>query len=377
MYIFTFFVCIFIAVCLRCGAIGVKHSFYTKERRYCSMACARGFNTTVTGNQKQKQEKMMKQEDTIDDNSDVEIKENVTFRFKMGNISDDSPMLYRDLIPLEEVPQIPKPNRLPSPCPQDEKIETVRRRPSEINSYDWSAKLNEPNFIAAPVTCFKHAPGYEVWLNIGIGMKVEVENTDCDNNEDATGFIPHSFWVGTVLKICGYKALIRYEGFDRDPSHDFWVNLCTAEVHPVGWCATRGKPLIPPKSIENKYKDWKQFLVKRLSGARTLPSTFYNKINDSSKSRFRCGLHLEVVDKNRISQVKLALVHRIVGKRLFVKYFDSDSSDGFWCHEDSPLIHPVGWAAAVGHNLAAPTDYLERMQGTKKKYKYKHKSIFQ
>lgn len=30
-----------IAVCEKCGAIGVKHAFYTKERRFCSRACAR------------------------------------------------------------------------------------------------------------------------------------------------------------------------------------------------------------------------------------------------------------------------------------------------------------------------------------------------
>ena len=32
------------AVCEKCGAIGVKHSFYTKERRFCSQACAKSFN---------------------------------------------------------------------------------------------------------------------------------------------------------------------------------------------------------------------------------------------------------------------------------------------------------------------------------------------
>lgn len=271
-------------------------------------------------------------------------------------------VLYRDLLPEDGIPQIPKAEHLPSPCPQDDKIITVRRKPSEFyNSYDWNAQLSDAGFFAAPVTCFQHAPGYDLWANIGVGMKVEVENTDCDTQGMPQGTFPHSFWVATVLRLCGYKALLRYEGFDTDSSHDFWVNLCSSEVHPVGWCATRGKPLIPPRTIENKYNDWKDLLVKRLSGARTLPSTFYNKINDSLKSRFRPGLQLEVVDKNRISQVRLATVHKIVGKRLLVRYFDAPDDNGFWVHEDSPLIHPVGWATTVGHNLSAPQDYLERM----------------
>lgn len=32
---------IFTAVCENCGAIGVKHSFYTKLRNYCSQACVK------------------------------------------------------------------------------------------------------------------------------------------------------------------------------------------------------------------------------------------------------------------------------------------------------------------------------------------------
>lgn len=335
------------------------------------MACARGFDS-FTGSEKkgdydqdldyspQRTDKKSK--------SDIESEilssklYNPNFRFKMSPENEDDPMLYRDFIPQEEVPQIPNAARLPSPCPQDEKIQSVRRKQSEFyNSYDWTQLLNDKKFNAAKVACFSHAPGFDTFSNIGVDMKVEVENTDCDNHGINVA-VPHSFWVGTVLQISGYKALIRYEGFDQQSTNDFWVNLCSAEVHPVGWCATRGKPLIPPRTIEKKYKDWKDFLVKRLSGARTLPSTFYNKINDSLKSRFRIGLNLEVVDKNHISQVKLATVHKIVGKRLYVRYFDGSDDNGFWCHEDSPLIHPVGWASAVGHNLAAPTEYLERVQ---------------
>lgn len=134
-----------------------------------------------------------------------------------------------------------------------------------------------------------------------MGMKVEVENTDCDEVCEA---FPDSFWVATVLRISGYRALLRYEGFGHNADKDFWVSLCSNDIHPVGWCATIGKPLIPPNSkttllflfqnlqsfsfhkiinpflsaIANKYKDWKDFLMKRLTGARTLPTNFYNKV---------------------------------------------------------------------------------------------------
>lgn len=42
---------------------------------------------------------------------------------------------------------------------------------------------------------------------------------------------------------------MRFEGFGNESTYDFWINLCTQDVHPVGWCATVGKPLVPPKSM--------------------------------------------------------------------------------------------------------------------------------
>jgi len=61
--------------------------------------------------------------------------------------------------------------------------------------------------------------------------------------------------VSVVLLFSGYKARMRYEGFAADSSMDFWINLCSKNVYPVGWCAANGKPLVPPKceskEIEN------------------------------------------------------------------------------------------------------------------------------
>lgn len=434
---FVCFSIVFAAVCERCGAIGVKHSFYTKERRFCSMKCARGdfvmmqmqakevlrqndgdkpqfLNdklsttaatesalvttttaaavTTTTARVNTPRAITMNElkEMSQGSNSPIDIEAQLkasqckipNYRFKLsmngddntsnGNgshslfdgmsVDDSGHVLYRDIMFEEELPQIPKGSLLPPLCPQDEKIITVRRKPSEfLNSYDWMPQLSNPNFCAAPVTCFSHAPGYDVWSMVNGGMKVEVENTDCDTPELKQGMSPHSFWVATVLRLCGYKALLRYEGFDDDSSHDFWVNLCSSEVHSVGWCAERGKPLIPPRTIENKYS-WRKYLEENLTNALTLPTTFYNKINESSKSRFRVGLQLEVVNKNRISEMRLCKIHKIIGKRLLVRYFDAPEDNGFWVHEDSPLIHPVGWSTDVGHNLSAPPDYMRRMQ---------------
>ena len=110
------------------------------------------------------------------------------------------------------------------------------------------------------------------WGNIMVDMKVELEDSDAD---PIPGVFNTAFWVATVLRISGYKVMFRYEGFGQDGTKDFWMNLCSEKVHPVGWCATKGRPLIPPKTFQAKYSDWKDFLVKRLTGVRTLPTNFY------------------------------------------------------------------------------------------------------
>lgn len=481
------------AVCQNCGAIGVKHAFYTKERRFCSLACSRGENPPpVKENNDIKQEQPTSQvQQTVPIPQQVQQVQQVQpvqpvqlqqlqmqsqlqmqqqmqmmvppqmqaqmqaqmqpplqqqLQPMMGNgLQPQVPMQIQAIPPqmqqmpmaipqmdqqlqipmqlpqqvdmahmqltmplsaqmqvmqttMDMVPQMPmqcdtmqvqqeedgaadqkpwdsksedsqssntpaRPFPAFSPLPPLQLDEPIfppdkKSRPDLAGTFEWDTKLYDPGFSAAPVSCFQHAPMADSWDNITVGMKVEVQNTDCDNfSED----FPDSFWVATVLKIQGYKALLRYEGFGQNGSKDFWVNLCSSIVHHVGWCAIRGRPLIPPKTVEHKYTDWKDFLVKRLTGARTLPSTFYNKVHESLKSRFRCNLNVEVVDKNRISQVKVATIEKIVGKRLHVRYFETEDDDnGFWCHEDSNLIHPVGWAQRVGHEIDAPAEYIQK-----------------
>ena len=176
------------------------------------------------------------------------------------------------------IPQAP----LPSPFPPSS---VPLPRPSRHSSHDlshtysWASQLAESSFVAAPVSSFGHAPMSDGWDNILVEMKVEVENTDTD---PIPGVFTTAYWVASVIRIQGYKVLLRYEGFGQDGSKDFWQNLCSEGIHPVGWCATKGKPLIPPKTIQHKYQDWKHFLVKRLTGARTLPTNFY-KVSPSEK----------------------------------------------------------------------------------------------
>lgn len=322
------------ATCEKCGTIGVKHAFYSKSKRFCSLSCSRSFATA------QREGKPAgKGSGTFGQKTHSSSK-------KQSSGSKSSQSHHRTF-------------------------------PTSINSsksdriFDWGPYLMSSGTEAAPVSCFKHVAMSEGWDNITVGMKVEVPNYDTD--------LTNVFWIATVTRIAGYKALMRYEGFGNDSSKDFWINLCTRDVHPVGWCATIGKPLVPPESIQSKYADWKEFLVKRLTGARTLPNNFYNLVLDSlSDHKFKRGMHVEVVNKMCVSSMRVATIDEIVGGRLKLQYEDSnmdsegwtdserylytrkDESDEFWCHVKSPLIHPVGWSQHVGHKLTASAEYKSK-----------------
>ncbi|NXT98523.1 LMBL2 protein, partial [Buphagus erythrorhynchus] len=221
---------------------------------------------------------------------------------------------------------------------------TLTGQDALVLGFDWGKYLQEHSYKAAPVSCFKHVPLFDQWDDVVKGMKVEVLNSDA--------VLPSRvYWIASVIQIVGYRALLRYEGFENDAGHDFWCNLGTVDIHPIGWCAINSKILVPPQTIHAKYTDWRSYLMKKLVGARTIPVDFHMKMAESMKYPFRQGMRVEVVDKNHVSQTRMAVVDTVIGGRLRLLYEDGDSDDDFWCHMWSPLIHPVGWSRRVGHDI--------------------------
>ena len=86
----------------------------------------------------------------------------------------------------------------------------------------------------------------ELWGQFAPDMKLEVSNTDCITSPHETK--DPVFWFATVVRVEGYLALLRYEGYDDDASMDFWCNLGHKDVHCVGWCGQLGVKLAPPRS---------------------------------------------------------------------------------------------------------------------------------
>ncbi|XP_038152717.1 lethal(3)malignant brain tumor-like protein 2 isoform X2 [Cyprinodon tularosa] len=223
-------------------------------------------------------------------------------------------------------------------------------------TFDWGSYLKREAAVAAPVPCFAHAPLSSYWDDVVVGMKVEVLNTNSVLSNKV-------YWIASVIQIAGYKALLRYEGYQHDSSRDFWCSLVSGELNPIGWCSMTSKLLVPPQDVTN-ISDWKSYLMKKLVGSTTLPVDFYAKLAESMKCPFRVGMRLEVVDPKHLSRTRVAMVDSVIGGRL--RLLIGNQSDvhenavfDFWCHMCSPLVHPLGWSKTVGHAIKESADNSE------------------
>nr|KAF6309127.1 mbt domain containing 1 [Pipistrellus kuhlii] len=314
------------ATCEMCGMVGVRDAFYSKTKRFCSVSCSRSYSSNSK-------------------------KASILARLQGKPPTKKAKVLQKQ--PL--VAKLAAYAQYQATLQNQAKTKTGNVVIS-MEGFSWGNYINSNSFIAAPVTCFKHAPMGTCWGDISENVRVEVPNTDCS--------LPTKvFWIAGIVKLAGYNALLRYEGFENDSALDFWCNICSSDIRPVGWCAASGKPLVPPRTIHHKYTNWKAFLVKRLTGAKTLPPDFSQKVSESMQYPFKPCMRVEVVDKRHLCRTRVAVVESVIGGRLRLVYEDSeDKTDDFWCHMHSPLIHHVGWSRSIGHRFKR-SDITKKQDG--------------
>ncbi|XP_070782838.1 lethal(3)malignant brain tumor-like protein 2 [Enoplosus armatus] len=297
-------------VCEMCGTTGSFSTFFSKTKRFCSISCSRSYSSNSK-------------------------KSSILARLQGKPPSKKATVLNK----VNKAP--------PAPTGQD----------ASAAGFEWGSYLEKETSLAASVSCFRHAPLCAQWDDIAVGMKVEVLNTNA--------VLPSKvYWIATVIQVAGYKALLRYEGFEHDSSHDFWSSLVTGELNPIGWCAMTSKLLVPPQDVKQNIPDWKEYLMMKLVGANTLPVDFYLKLAEGMRTSFRIGMRVEVVDPKHVSRTRVAIIDSIIGGRLRLVYTDqSDAPENavsdFWCHMGSPLLHPIGWSNKVGHAIKAPVNSVE------------------
>ncbi|KAJ8408146.1 hypothetical protein AAFF_G00263740 [Aldrovandia affinis] len=189
--------------------------------------------------------------------------------------------------------------------------------------FSWDDFLEENGVLAVPHHAFKHV---DLSLQTGLspGMKLEVQVREPDGGH----------WLATIITTCGQLLLLRYEGYQHDRRADFWCDIMTADLHPVGWSRQQGRPMKPLKAFGRSMKtgklSWRrpcQRLVVRL------PTCWRGRTE--GRILWTCWLRV------RVWSCSTLRTQGRPGRRRWV----------FYLH---PLLHPTGWARAHGCTLAPP-----------------------
>uniref|UniRef100_A0AAR2JCR7 SAM domain-containing protein n=1 Tax=Pygocentrus nattereri TaxID=42514 RepID=A0AAR2JCR7_PYGNA len=214
--------------------------------------------------------------------------------------------------------------------------------------FNWDEYLEELGATAAPHTSFKHVE-LSLQSSFQPGMKLEVANKTC----------PDTYWVATIITTCGQLLLLRFCGYGDDRKADFWCDVMTAELHPVGWCTQNNKRLQPPEAIKEKHSDWTEFLIKELTGSRTAPTNLLEGPlrGKNTVDLIVSGCVLEIRDACEPCVYWAARVQRNVGGRLCLSYIGLDDPAHFiWIFYLDTRLRPLGWAKENQFPMEPPTE---------------------
>ncbi|XP_028289220.1 scm-like with four MBT domains protein 2 isoform X2 [Parambassis ranga] len=240
---------------------------------------------------------------------------------------------------------------------KEEEVNTDAESMEEEAEFNWEEYMDETGAIAAPHTTFKHV---EISLQSSFqpGMKLEVANKSN----------PDTYWVATIITTCGQLLLLRFSGYGEDRKADFWCDVMTAELHPVGWCAQNNKTLMPPedniylrKAIKEKYSDWTEFLIQDLTGSRTAPA---NLLEGPLRGKNTVDLIVEgsVLELQDVWDPFLYWPVRViqnVGGRLRLRYAglsEDHQAQDTWLFYLDVRLQPLGWALENRLTLQPPTE---------------------
>ncbi|KAL3986200.1 mbt repeat family protein [Acanthocheilonema viteae] len=236
-------------------------------------------------------------------------------------------------------------------------------------------RLRCPDTVV-PVESFHEASLVEYMRSIDTSVKVEVALLGDYGYRHETLKL---YWFARVLKILGYRILLRYEGMDEkdDNIYDFWVNISSQDIKPIGYCAKdiETRALVPPQIIHERQSNWRQYILSQIPSYRTLsinwPEILVQKL---TSHKFKIGDEVELLDSIYRLRVRPAYVGQVIGSRIWVSVSeefmirptiikgDPQIGEGVWMDQNSPLIFPIGWARRVGYMLEANRDYFKHIE---------------
>ncbi|EDO44413.1 predicted protein, partial [Nematostella vectensis] len=307
------------AKCEFCSHIGERESFFSKSKRFCKMECAKRYSAS---------------------NIKKKAKDKIGATKKKHTKPTSSTVTRSSTAP-DTAKAMPSASTVMTPSPPPVPVE---------KTFDWSDYLKKTGAKSVPAFMFKHVCMNPCLKGVHVGMKVEVVNCGMDVVDDTEV----AFWVATVKQLRQHRVLLRYEGYEDDDSADFWFDLRSMNIHPVGWCAKRNKLLIPPPAIRENCTNWRDYLFKCLSGAKTFSAEFLQQVIET-KGCYNTGMCVTMIVDVYLGQTEVIETKGCYNTGICVTMIvDADVAEDFWCHYLSSEIHPIGWSSLVGHTLQPP-----------------------
>ncbi|EYC15533.1 hypothetical protein Y032_0036g3196 [Ancylostoma ceylanicum] len=198
-------------------------------------------------------------------------------------------------------------------------------------------------------------------------------------------------WLAKIVKIAGYRLLLRWVGADEegDERFDFWVNIGSRILHSVGYGGTMQTSkltytYIPPKFIADRWTaDGEDSVAKHIQSTmiplqhvRTLRRQFeQDRKRIITEPVFKVNDRVELLDYNNSTRVRPARVKKVVGRRICV-HVRQDDFDGevdeddrqfgddseFWVDQSSFYLFHVGWACYNNYGLGSSKEYRRHAQ---------------
>ncbi|KAL8212388.1 UNVERIFIED_CONTAM: Scm-like with four MBT domains protein 1 [Gekko kuhli] len=169
---------------------------------------------------------------------------------------------------------------------------------------------------------------------------------------------PDTYWVATIITTCGQLLLLRYDGYGEDRKADFWCDIMTADLHPVGWCEQNKKALRAPEGIKDKISNQEEFLQQTLKGACSAPANLLERLHRGKNplDLIAPGSRLECQHMKDSLGAWIVNVTENIGGRLKLRYEGLGDLDQYdlWMFYLDPFLHPVGWATQQGYVLEPP-----------------------
>ncbi|XP_018589692.1 scm-like with four MBT domains protein 1 isoform X3 [Scleropages formosus] len=228
-------------------------------------------------------------------------------------------------------------------------LESDEASAHDDSDFSWEDYLEENGASAVPHHAFKHVD-QSLQTGLSPGMKLEVPLRDQ----------PDTYWVATIITTCGQLLLLRYEGFQDDRRADFWCDIMTADLHPIGWSRQQGRTMKPPEGVREKHEDWEALLEKTLFESCSVPGNLLKGPHRGKNplDLLAPGTSVELQDRGDARAAWVAVIEENVGGRLHLRYTGTEglalAQCSLWLFYLHPLVHPLGWAKEHGCTLLPP-----------------------